>query len=1139
MTYTVVTLPHATQRVNPAGFCERVNGIWFVCLETSNDLMFSTSNGVVWAKADDSETGHTGVVTYVGWDGTRYVRIRGGLLAYSTDLQAWTAKASPFTVATWPARMAWNGTNWCTSGRAESGTQYIAYATDPTGTWTKQSTGLTTAPGVTVVSFDGTWFLGSEDAIESSTNLTSWTSLAWSAGGQIDLFSDGTALFASYNTKLRQYHGTDAYWANDGWDYLCQSAGSALSHRGVINSRFAHFDTVGQSYLHTGRYDAETEYVLNRLASTWAGTAKTVSAICHGGDSYLAFIEDTGTPHQADHAVPVEVTTNRMAYFRLSNINLSSGSTLKIGDLRLLKDGTRVAQSVINADSSPTTGTLANLIDGSLSSTAEWTTRPDSITTNYVGTQLLNQTAIGAGDSSSKHPYDWNLDGSVDQQRWYRLARAYHQRFPGTNTLAQPRGFFFDAAATSFDYGTLLTAKAAPTLPSLGGGDHYEPEQYLFVNGYWILTFYNVAYDSTPAYYSADLTTWGSLGDAAGSGWAGVWYANGKWFKMTDALYQSSAINGSWVAVPLPSGWTFINEVLGYFDGFYWLRKGTGATSYAYSSDLVNWAFRDPTSQVQQRLPIDTTFTPHWITASGVSTSKLTAATGSGASISYAVKLASEDTSGDNVTLYRNGLHHYAYRNNFDGDVQYLRYDQTSEAFAVCPTFYTFDSQPMGVDAAGRMWLRRSNETAMALGDSTQLYVYTPGSVCWKRLDFSLSPGADEWVQARVFSAGNEQMWVTFDYATNTTKVYAFNYTAPTTSLTETADGDDNQSVMPSYYATVRDGIRATTSATLQAAYNQALSESALGQVVLAAGKHFEALISEAVTGNVAAALALSARLVELSTASDVPASQAQLVVDLAEVIVALSSLAHGTTYDFLETAAANDTVAPRVTALALLLESMLAADTPTPTLTLISVVEEGGTADDTPASLLSAVTLLTEAATAGVLLRLGDDYYVGWAMNPEAVQTRNGMQPAVTQYQNFPFNSFAKLSGRYYAAASDGIYELTGSDDAGTPIVGYLKSGKLDFGSSTHKRMDSAYFAVATDGVVRLKTITHDRGENIETWYQVVSRDDGAVAENIRLKIGKGLKSRYWQFELVVEDASSFELEEFMLIPLNLTRRL
>src|SRR5574337_44745 len=76
MSYTTVTRPHASQRVNPDAFCERVNGIWFVCLETSNDLMYSTSNVAIWAKAEDSETGHTGVVTYVGFDGTNYVRIR-------------------------------------------------------------------------------------------------------------------------------------------------------------------------------------------------------------------------------------------------------------------------------------------------------------------------------------------------------------------------------------------------------------------------------------------------------------------------------------------------------------------------------------------------------------------------------------------------------------------------------------------------------------------------------------------------------------------------------------------------------------------------------------------------------------------------------------------------------------------------------------------------------------------------------------------------------------------------------------------------------------------------------------------------------------------------------------------------------
>src|SRR5574337_1284831 len=358
-------------------------------------------------------------------------------------------------------------------------------------------------------------------------------------------------------------------------------------------------------------------------------------------------------------------------------------------------------------------------------------------------------------------------------------------------------------------------------------------------------------------------------------------------------------------------------------------------------------------------------------------------------------------------------------------------------------------------------------------------------------------------------------------------------------TVAESAAAADASTPLASYYQAVHDGIRATTSAVLQAAYQQALSETALGQVVLAAGKHFEALIAEAVTGNVGAAIALSAQLVELSAANDVPRTQAQLVVDLAEVVVALASLANGTTYDFLETANANDVVAPRLTAVALLLESMLAADTATPALTLMSVVEEGAATQDTPAALLSAVALITEAANAGVLLRLGDDYYVGWVLNPEGMPTKNGPAPTVSQYQNYPFNSLARLNGGYYAAGAEGLYELTGSDDAGTPIVGYLKSGKFDFGSSMQKRLDSAYFAVATDGTVRLKVITHEDGANVETWYQVTSRDEGAVAENIRLKIGKGLRSRYWQFELVVEDAANFELEEFMLVPLNLTRRL
>src|SRR5574337_5155 len=345
MSYTTVTLPHASQRVNPDAFCERVNGIWFVCLETSNDLMYSTSNGAIWAKADDSETTHTGVVTYVGWDGTRYVRIRGGLMAYSTDLQAWTEKASPFAVATWPARMAWNGTNWCTSGRTESGTQYVAYATDPTGTWTKQSTGLTTTPGTTVAWFGGTWFLGSTDAIESSTNLTSWSSLSWSVGGAINLYTDGTALFAFGRNEegfLRQWLGSDASYGSDGWEYwsedtvpsLYKDATDPLAGLGVLDGQFYFFGNAWGTFAHSLRFFSEREWVRQSLGPTYPpGSGYQLSAICFGGGEFIQFDHAVSgaVPFAASHSVLGSVTDNRYISFRISLDTAKSGTSVQIG----------------------------------------------------------------------------------------------------------------------------------------------------------------------------------------------------------------------------------------------------------------------------------------------------------------------------------------------------------------------------------------------------------------------------------------------------------------------------------------------------------------------------------------------------------------------------------------------------------------------------------------------------------------------------------------------------------------------------------------------------------------------------------------------------------------------------------------
>lgn len=341
-----------------------------------------------------------------------------------------------------------------------------------------------------------------------------------------------------------------------------------------------------------------------------------------------------------------------------------------------------------------------------------------------------------------------------------------------------------------------------------------------------------------------------------------------------------------------------------------------------------------------------------------------------------------------------------------------------------------------------------------------------------------------------------------------------------------------------SLYATVREALLADDIRIVLGRYQRSITEGALGQVFVTGGKLFTSLVTEAVNGSVSQALALGVTAIQSALAVDSEVSLRQLSVSMAEAIVALVSLGQGTSYAILESVSANDQVSPLVARLALLIESAAGSSLPVAGLGLVTVVSESASGASAPVTLAAYLAAVLEGGAASVRLRLGGTEYLGWVLNPKGMHTKDGHMPGVSQYQHFPFNSLARIGSRYFAAGDAGLYELTGTDDAGAPIAGHLKSGKMDFGSSLQKRIDSAWFAVATDGTVRLKVITHDGGENVETWYELTSRDAGAVDENLRLKIGKGLKSRHWQFELVVTEATAFQLDEMQLIPMILTRR-
>lgn len=143
------------------------------------------------------------------------------------------------------------------------------------------------------------------------------------------------------------------------------------------------------------------------------------------------------------------------------------------------------------------------------------------------------------------------------------------------------------------------------------------------------------------------------------------------------------------------------------------------------------------------------------------------------------------------------------------------------------------------------------------------------------------------------------------------------------------------------------------------------------------------------------------------------------------------------------------------------------------------------------------------------------------------AVTLSNG---AVTEYTNYNFNSFAKIGNKYIAASSSGLYELNGDDDNGTDIISRLKSGLLSLGGSRFTAFKGVYLGVRGGGDYVLKLID---GNDTTYIYAIEARD----METTKVPVGKGLRSRYFAFELI-STGQDFDLDSIEFLPLVSNRR-
>lgn len=141
----------------------------------------------------------------------------------------------------------------------------------------------------------------------------------------------------------------------------------------------------------------------------------------------------------------------------------------------------------------------------------------------------------------------------------------------------------------------------------------------------------------------------------------------------------------------------------------------------------------------------------------------------------------------------------------------------------------------------------------------------------------------------------------------------------------------------------------------------------------------------------------------------------------------------------------------------------------------------------------------------------------------------------APARYENHDFHSFGKIGSDYLGAKADGIYLLDGDDDEGAQIDAIASTGRLDFGSNRAKRVLAAYLGMDSAGQINI-TLRTDADKSFGP-YQFRVTPTGHQVE--RVKFSKGVKSRYWEFDIENVLGGELSLDEIQFDVVELLQRL
>ena len=422
----------------------------------------------------------------------------------------------------------------------------------------------------------------------------------------------------------------------------------------------------------------------------------------------------------------------------------------------------------------------------------------------------------------------------------------------------------------------------------------------------------------------------------------------------------------------------------------------------------------------------------------------------------------------------------------------------------------------------------------LCIGASWNNYTSSPARTNWAATDLGpvayvdevrVTIGTARYADDAGFTAPTEAFYrppFTEETVTETVTITHAELVAARAFLRSISDSAQMTETASTFYgALVRDTAVMSGLAQTVGTYSAAVAQGIAINDMLSLGlpaEAVESVIMDAVVG------ALNAiRVLEALEISPQLLGEARYNRSMVEGVQMRDALLRFLSGDLVEGIISSDTVGQQLLVAGSVGDSVLLSQTETPTWLLRATATEGIelSAEQALEMIFSGVVAEEVELTGGYFSP--DGSFTTWAMN-----TRTG---AVTEYQNYEFNSFAKVGDTYVGASATGLYELVGDDDQGLDIAARIKGGFMQFGSTRLSRLKAAYIATRGEGefVLRIET-----GDGAVYDYTCSTRN----MRSTKVHMGKGQRARYFAFELISTDGHDFDLDTLEFVPLVVQRR-